>query len=94
MEMAKKARPRLKPTLICWLYARVETLASLRREFFRRLWSPCFVQPFLARLKLCHGTKPASFVLSDNAWSADSPVGKLPGTTSLRFSLTIMPASS
>jgi hypothetical protein len=32
-----KARPRLKPTILHWLYARVKTLASLRREFFRML---------------------------------------------------------
>ena len=36
----KRARPRLKPTVFHSLYARVETLVSLRREFFRSLRNP------------------------------------------------------
>jgi hypothetical protein len=39
VKMAKEARPRLKPAVFYWPYARVETLASLRREFFGSLWS-------------------------------------------------------
>jgi len=37
VKSAESVSPGLKPTLFCWLYAGVETPASLRTEFFRSL---------------------------------------------------------
>jgi len=43
VKSAESVFPGLKPYRFCWLYAGVETPASLRTEFFRSLQSPSFI---------------------------------------------------